>query len=138
MDPAGQASCLRKTEAESQSVPGFLQKGGVAAGRTAREEDDEPMSELHGIERYLNLRSVEELIRLLKSGRFERLTDADVRTVGEYGSIELDGESFFARAFSAGKEVAASLALARELGVRNVLCDLLALRATMLGAEAGV
>lgn len=94
------------------------------------------MSELHGIERYLNLPSVEELIRLLRSGQFDRLTDADVRTVGEYGSIELDGESFFERAFSAGKEVAASLALARELGVRGVLGDLVALRTSMLGVEA--
>ena len=94
------------------------------------------MSELHGIERYLNLPSVEELIRLLNSGRFERLTDADVRIVGEYGAIELGGESYFARAFSAGKEVAASLALIRELGVRAVLGDLLALRASMLGSNA--
>jgi len=91
------------------------------------------MSELHGIERHLNLPSVEELIRLLRSDLFERITDAHVRAVGEYGAIELDGESFFARAFSAGKEVAASLALARELGVRQVLTDLQALRASMLG-----
>jgi hypothetical protein len=91
------------------------------------------MPELHGIERHLNLPSVEELIRLLRSDRFERITDAHVRAVGEYGAIELDGESFFARAFSAGKEVAASLALARELGVRQVLADLQALRASMLG-----
>ena len=94
------------------------------------------MTELHGIERYLNLPSVEELIRLLRSGVFERLTDAQVRTVGEYGAIELAGESYFARAFSAGKEVAASLALARELGVCRVLCDLLALRASMIGPAA--
>jgi hypothetical protein len=91
------------------------------------------MPELHGIERHLNLPSVEELIRLLRSDLFERVTDAHLRAVGEYGAIELDGESFFARAFSAGKEVAASLALARELGVRQVLADLQALRASMLG-----
>jgi hypothetical protein len=91
------------------------------------------MPELHGIERHLNLPSVEELIRLLRSDLFERITDAHVRAVGEYGAIELDGESFFARAFSAGKEVAASIALARELGVRQVLADLQALRASMLG-----
>ena len=97
--------------------------------------DEDVMSELHGLERYLNLPSVEELIRLLKSGRFERLTDTDVRIVGEYGSIELGDESYFARAFSAGKEVAASLALARVLGARRVLGDLLALRASMLGVH---
>jgi hypothetical protein len=91
------------------------------------------MPELYAIERHLTLPSVEELIRLLRSDLFERVTDAHVRSVGEYGAIELDGESFFARAFSAGKEVAASLALARELGVRRVLADLLALRASMLG-----
>jgi hypothetical protein len=93
------------------------------------------MSELHGIERYLNLPGVEELIRLLKSGGLERLTDAQVRTVGEYGAIELGGESYFERAFSPGKEVAAGLALARQLGVRKVLSDLQALRASMLGPD---
>lgn len=96
------------------------------------------MPELHGIELRLNLPSVEELIRLLRSDLFERITDAHLRAVGEYGAIELDGESFFARAFSAGKEVAASLALARELGVRQVLADLQALRASMLGPSLAV
>ena len=96
------------------------------------------MPELHGFERHLNLPSVEELIRLLRSDVFERVTDAHVRMVGEYGAIEFDGESFFARAFSTGKEVAASLALARELGVRQVLADLQALRASMLGPCAAV
>ncbi len=91
------------------------------------------MCQLHQLECQLNLPSVEELIRLLESEAFERLTDADVRTVGEYGAIELCGESFFERAFSPGKEVAASLALARELGARAVLADLIALRAAMLG-----
>jgi hypothetical protein len=95
------------------------------------------MTDLHGVERSLNRRSVDELIRLLRSGRFETLTNEQIRAVGEYGAIELEGESFFARAFSTGKEVASSLALARELGVRRVLSDLLALRASMIGRNPG-
>ena len=93
------------------------------------------MTDLHGMERSLNRRSVDELIRLLESDRFENLTNEQIRMVGEYGAIELEGESFFARAFSAGKEVASSLALARELGVRRVLSDLQALRASMSGPD---
>lgn len=92
------------------------------------------MRELHCIERYLNLPSVDELIRVLESGRFEALTNAQVRTVGEYGAIELGDELYFARAFSTGKGVAASLALAQALGVDKVLCDLVALRQSMLGS----
>ncbi len=95
------------------------------------------MTDLHGVERNLNRRSVDELIRLLESERFETLTNEQIRAVGEYAAIELEGESFFARAFSTGKEVASSLALARELGVRRVLSDLLALRASMTGRNPG-
>ena len=94
------------------------------------------MTELHGVERNLNQRSVDELIRLLSSSRFDEVTNEHIRTVGEYGAIELGGESFFARAFSTGKEVAWSLALARELGVRRVLRDLETLRASMIGPAA--
>ena len=93
------------------------------------------MTELHGVQRSLNRRSVDELIRLLKSKCFQMLTNEQIRTVGEYGAIELEGESFFARAFSTGKEVASSLALAREHGAGHVLSDLLALRASMIGPE---
>lgn len=93
------------------------------------------MRDLHGMERSLNRRSVDELIRLLTSERFEKITNEQIRTVGEYGAIEVEGESFFARAFSTGKEVASSIALARELGVRRVLSDLQALRASMTGHD---
>ena len=44
------------------------------------------MGELHGIERYLNLPSVNELIRLLKSGRFEKLTNAPEKRMTVIGS----------------------------------------------------
>ncbi len=91
------------------------------------------LAELHGIERSLNRRSVDELIRLLESDQFEQITRDQIRTVGEYRAIEVAGEPFFHRAFSTGKEVASSLAIARELGARRVLHDLLALRASMTG-----
>ena len=95
------------------------------------------MNDLHGLERSLNPRSVDELIRVLRFEGFETLTNEQIRAVGEYGAIELEGESFFARAFSTGKEVASSLVLARELGVRRVLSDLVALRASMTGQNSG-
>ena len=91
------------------------------------------MSELHTMQKQLNQRSVDELIRLLRSEAFGELGPEHIRTVGQYGAIELAGQSFFARAFSTGKEVAGSLALALELGAEAVLHDLLALRASMTG-----
>ncbi len=99
-----------------------------------RQECEVRMVELHSIERSLNRRSVDELIRLLESDQFEQVTNDQIRTVGEYSAIEVAGESFFHRAFSTGKEVASSLALARELGANRVLRDLLALRSSMIGA----
>ena len=97
----------------------------------ARPAKGDQMNELHGVERQLNPRSVDELIRVLRSEHFDALTSSHIRTVGEYGAIDLAGERFFARAFSTGKEVAFSLALARELGASPVLRDLLTLRASM-------
>jgi hypothetical protein len=69
-----------------------------------------------------------ESIRLLQSDRFELLSDADVRAVADYRAIELGDEVFFERAFSQGKEAAASLAFARLLGREQVLEDLRLLR----------
>jgi hypothetical protein len=77
-----------------------------------------------------------EAIRLLESERFGQLTDADIREVANYRTITLDGAEFFARAFTPGKEAAASLGLARLLGRERVLDDLLRLRAA-LGCECG-
>jgi hypothetical protein len=75
-----------------------------------------------------------EAIRLLESERFGELSDADIREVANYRTISLRGDEFFARAFTPGKEAAASLGLARLLGRERVLDDLLRLRAA-LGCE---
>ena len=91
------------------------------------------MKELHEIQHALNERSIDELIRLIESGAIAELRDEHVRTVGEYGAIDLAGKRFFGRAFSTGKEVAKSLAIARRLDPAAVLRDLLALRASMTG-----
>lgn len=88
------------------------------------------------MERALTPSSVEELIRLLQSDAFSELRCEHIRTVGEYGAIELGGERFFERAFSTGKEAASSLALAHHLGPDAVLGDLLALRASLTGRAA--
>lgn len=91
------------------------------------------LCQLRGLERGLNRRSVDELIRLIRSEHLSAVTSDHIRTVAEYQPIEVDGEAFFARAFSTGKEVAGSLALALELGPRTVLTDLLSLRESMTG-----
>ena len=88
---------------------------------------------LRGWERHLTLAAVDEAIRLLESEQFEKLTDQHVRCIAEYGAITIDDESFFDKAFSTGKEVAACLACARDVGSSVVLEDLASLRATLLG-----
>jgi len=92
---------------------------------------DQTCEQLHELERHLLLPSVEELIRLIRSDHFDDVTVDHIRAVGEYDAIELDGESYFTRAFSPGKEASSSLALARTIGPEAVLRDLVALRATL-------
>ena len=94
---------------------------------------DRWLDALRGWERYLTLAAVDEAIRLLESDQFEKLTDQHVHCIAEYGAITIDDESFFNKAFSTGKEVAACLACARDVGSSVVLEDLASLRATLLG-----
>jgi hypothetical protein len=91
------------------------------------------MAELRRHEQRLTLASLEEAIRLLRSEKFDALTDEHLRAVAEYGSIEIGDEAFFERAFSAGKEAAASLGYALHQGRQAVLKDLLRLQATLRG-----
>ena len=94
-------------------------------------EEDELRSELHELARGLTLGSLAHLIRLLESGKFAELTSDQIRTVGEYRSIEVGGEPFFDEPFSTGKEAAGSLGFARTLGSEQVLEDLRRLNATL-------
>jgi hypothetical protein len=103
-------------------------------------EDLEPkrasmLGELHEFERAFTVASLSEAIRLLESDRFEELTAAQIREVGEYRPIQLGEERFFEKAWSRGKEVAAALGFAQHLGPETVRKDLLGLRATLLGAD---
>jgi hypothetical protein len=91
------------------------------------------MAALRRHELLLTIASLEEAIRLLRSEKFDALTNEHVRVVAEYGSIEIGNEAFFERAFSAGKEAAASLGYALHRGRQAVLDDLLRLRATLHG-----
>ncbi len=68
-----------------------------------------------------------EAIRLLESDKFERL----ILDVANYRAIELEEEPFFERAFTPGKQAAASLGFARLLGRDVVLDDLRRLRASL-------
>ena len=93
------------------------------------------LAELHGFERALNVASLSEAIRLLESDRFEELTAAHIREVGEYRPIQLGEERFFEKAWSRGKEVAAALGFAQHLGPKTVRQDLMDLRDSLLGAD---
>jgi len=93
------------------------------------------LDELHKFERVLSLASLSEVIRLLESERFEELTAAQIREVGEYRAIELGEERFFEKAWSRGKEVAAALGFAQHLGREAVRKDLVGLRSSLLGAD---
>ena len=93
------------------------------------------IEELHALLAAARLPSLGEVIRLIESDRFEALTARHICDVGNYRAIELGDERFFHRAFTAGKEAAASLVFARDLGRDLVLGDLRRLRAS-LGVEA--
>ena len=90
-------------------------------------------AELHRWERTLTLPSLNEAIRLLQSEKFQKLTGQQVHCIAEYRSIRIDEESFFEKAFSTGKEVAACLAFAMQFGGSQVLEDMSRLRLTVLG-----
>lgn len=92
------------------------------------------LAELHQCERALTVASLSETIRLLESDRFEELTAAQIREVGEYRPIRLGEERFFEKAWTRGKEVAAALGFAQQLGPAPVRKDLLDLRGSLLGA----
>lgn len=95
------------------------------------------LADLHALQRRLTGPSIAEAIRLLESDKFARLTNGQIRNIAEYRPIAIEDEWFFKKAFSTGKEVAASLAYAKEVGREIVLEDLLQLRATASGpAEA--
>lgn len=79
----------------------------------------------------MNVPSLRESIRLLTSEKFHLLNDDHLYDVANYRSIDLDDEVFFERAFTPGKEAAASLGFARHLGRETVLEDLVRLRASL-------
>jgi hypothetical protein len=89
---------------------------------------------LHELEGRLCGAAVEELIRLLRSPHFHALTPEQIRSVAEYATIEIEGERYFERAFSPGKEASSSLALAQRIGRDEVLEDLLNLRTSFFEA----
>jgi hypothetical protein len=94
------------------------------------------LSELHRFEWSALAPALCETVRLLESGKFERLSDAHLNEIANYRAVELDDEVFFDRAFTPGKEAAASLAFARYLGIDTVLKDLRSLRAS-IGCDHG-
>jgi hypothetical protein len=91
----------------------------------------EPLAELRRFESDVLPPALCEAIRLLESDKFECLTDSDILAVANYRAIELGDEPFFERAFTPGKEAAASLGFARLLGRDVVLEDLRRLRQTL-------
>ncbi|MCP4007348.1 MAG: hypothetical protein GY725_24465 [bacterium] len=87
------------------------------------------------LQRDLRRASIDELIRLIGSEHFKRVKECDIRAVAQYGALEFDGEHFFERAFSTGKEAASSLALAHVIGPEVVLEDLRSLRSSGFGPD---
>ena len=86
---------------------------------------------LHDFEGAALTPALRETLRLLQSDKFLRLTNADILEIANYRAIEIDGEEFFARPFTPGKEAAATLGFAQQLGRDVVLHDLRQLRSTL-------
>ena len=89
------------------------------------------LEQLHAFEWSALTPALCETVRLLESEKFEQLSDADVQEIANYRAVELEDETFFERAFTPGKEAAATLAFARQLGRVRVLDDLNRLRAAL-------
>ena len=94
------------------------------------------IAELHNWERHLVLQSLNEAIRLMQSEKAEKLTAHHLHAIAEYGPIQIDGEVFFDKAFSSGKDVAACLGFAMQIGWQEALDDVVRFRLTVLGPEA--
>ena len=107
---------------------------GGAAGQGAAQS--QLLAELHSWERQLVLRSLDEAIRLIESDKVEKLTGQHIHCIAEYDAITIDGESFFDKAFSSGKEVAACLGYAMAIGWQEVLEDMVRLRLALVGRGA--
>jgi len=93
------------------------------------------LAELHNWERLLVLQSLNEAIRLMQSKKVEKLTDQHIHAVAEYGPIRIDDEVFFDKAFSSGKDVAACLSFAMQIGWQEALDDIVRFRLTVLGPD---
>lgn len=89
------------------------------------------LQELRKLEWTVLLPSLHESMRLLGSDRFDVLTDDHVHAIANYRAVDLGDETFFEKAFSPGKEAAASLAFARIIGRNTVLGDLQHLHAAL-------
>lgn len=95
--------------------------------------DGGAMSEIEETRKLLRLRvldlrqpALQELIRLISSERFVFLSEEQIHKVGDYHPIEVEGEVFFNKPLSTGKEVATVLRIAWRLGrhaVRRELHD---------------
>jgi hypothetical protein len=89
------------------------------------------LDELHALEWSALTPALCETVRLLESDKFECLSDSDLHEIANYRAVELEDDVFFERAFTPGKEAAATLAFARYLGRETVLGDLHRLRAAL-------
>jgi hypothetical protein len=96
---------------------------------------DDLIFELHGWARKLYLSSLDEAIRLIESDKVGKLNDQHIHRIAEYREIIIDGERFFHRAFSGGKEVAACLAYAMWIGWPEVLDDMQRFRLSVVGSQ---
>ena len=96
---------------------------------------DQLRAELRRFQGQLTEAALTETLRLLESPQCSELTEQHARQVAEYDCIEIAGERFFERSWSAGKEAGATLGLARWLGLDSVREDLRRLRASVGGAE---
>jgi hypothetical protein len=115
------------------------QRAGVVQDRVGQRDlaTKELLTEFHTWQKQLLQPSLDEAIRLIESEKAEKLTGQHIHRIAEYDAIEIDGECFFDKAFSSGKEVAACLAFAMVIGWREVLADLRRFRLTVLGPGCG-
>ena len=85
---------------------------------------DETRKLLHSRMKDLRQPALQELIRLISSERFVFLSEEQIHEVGDYHPIKVEGEVFFNKPLSTGKEVATVLRIAWRLGRHAVRREL--------------
>jgi len=97
---------------------------GMSVDPLQKGSNEEVVKKINSFILNLNEASVNEAVRLIESGKFNSVNRDNFTEIGNYHPIEINGEKFFDKAFSTGKEVALILRFAEQNNEKYVLKEL--------------